>query len=201
MGQIEFLFPTPVMRSTLDRKFTEVELTLCRNTKYRSIVGNNVSENTNILDQEEFQDLKTTVQEHVNFFFSKTINPSDNIQLQLTQSWLNTTEKSQYHHHHSHPNSFISGVLYISADAKTDSIQFFSNNLRSWDIPTAEYNIFNSYMWKFPVNTGDIILFPSTLHHSVPIMEGTHKRISLSFNTFLSGQLGSDASLTKLHLP
>jgi hypothetical protein len=40
----------------------------------------------------------------------------------ITQSWANYTKKNQYHHTHEHPNSFISGVLYINANEAHDKI-------------------------------------------------------------------------------
>ena len=41
-----------------------------------------------------------------------------------------------------------------------------------------------------PVKTGDIVLFPSNLMHSVPKTEHDHTRVSLAFNSFWEGELG-----------
>ena len=48
--------------------------------------------------------------------------------------------------------------------------------------------------------TGDLIIFPSHLTHMVQTKQGDGTRISISFNTFLKGYIGSDESLTGLHL-
>ena len=46
-----------------------------------------------------------------------------------------------------------------------------------------------------------LILFPSNLTHYVPPVEGESDRISLSFNVFPYGILGSEENLTHLRLP
>ena len=48
--------------------------------------------------------------------------------------------------------------------------------------------------------SGELILFPSNLRHSVPINQGDEERISLSFNTFSIDELGSKDSLTHLDI-
>jgi len=43
-------------------------------------------------------------------------------------------------------------------------------------------------------------LFPSGLTHMVETKEDDNTRISIAFNTFLKGYIGSDESLTGLNL-
>ena len=50
----------------------------------------------------------------------------ENIKIYITQSWLNYTNFKQYHHAHSHNNSFVSGVFYLKADKNFDFISFKS---------------------------------------------------------------------------
>ena len=47
---------------------------------------------------------------------------------------------------------------------------------------------------------GELVLFPSSLRHSVPINKGNEIRYSLSFNTFCIEELGSRDSLTHLNI-
>jgi len=200
MSKINFLFPTPVMISNIDREFTREELFYIKNLKTRSSVGNTISVDTFVLEQEPVKNLREIIKTKTNLFFCETINPREEVKLNITQSWVNYTEKGQFHHHHNHSNSYISGVLYISASSETDKIEFYNRNLGVWHIPPKDYNIFNSPMWQIPVKTGDVVLFPSHLEHHVPPTEGANIRISLSFNTFLCGLLGSEQGLTKLIL-
>ena len=51
-----------------------------------------------------------------------------------------------------------------------------------------------------PCSAGELILFPSTLRHSVPVNVGKENRISLSFNTFSVDTLGNEDHLTHLDI-
>ena len=62
------------------------------------------------------------------------------------------------------------------------------------------FNFFNSESWWLPVKTGQIMLFPSSLSHSVSIKKGTNTRVSLAFNVFIKGGVGSLNNLTRLVL-
>jgi hypothetical protein len=48
------------------------------------------------------------------------------------------------------------------------------------------------------VSEGELLLFPSDLTHDVPTVTGDVERISISFNTFLVGKIGSNENLTEL---
>ena len=52
----------------------------------------------------------------------------------------------------------------------------------------------------FPMNKGELIIFPSWIRHSVPINTKNSDRISLSFNTWAKGSLGTKDDLTYLPL-
>jgi ectoine hydroxylase-related dioxygenase (phytanoyl-CoA dioxygenase family) len=67
-------------------------------------------------------------------------------------------------------------------------------------IQTEKFNTFNSSSWWFPVETGQVFLFPSSLTHSVGTKQGKNTRISLAFNVFIKGTIGSQKSLTELIL-
>jgi ectoine hydroxylase-related dioxygenase (phytanoyl-CoA dioxygenase family) len=63
-----------------------------------------------------------------------------------------------------------------------------------------KYNNLNSETFLLPCTSGELILFPSNLKHSVPINQGDEDRISMSFNTFSIDTLGSENSLTHLDI-
>lgn len=81
-----------------------------------------------------------------------------------------------------------------------DKIYFYSDTYNQVSISTKDFNPYNSPSWWLPVQTGDLMLFPSSLTHSVEPVRGDHTRISLSFNTFPVGYVGEDKELTALHL-
>ena len=126
----------------------------------------------------------------------------DELNFKITQSWANLTQPGSVgHHQHTHSNSVISGVLYVQTN-DDDSVTFANNYLASTTIktPVKVYNQFNSDSWRFPVNTGKLLLFPSNLPHQVESVNGKEDRISLSFNVFPYGILGSRDELGELRI-
>ena len=202
-SNINGIFPTPVYISKLNRELTNKELSFIDKTKldvYKN-EGNTTSNDNYILNHKVFKELKTDLDLRVKDYFNKIISPANNITPYITQSWLNYTEKNQYHHKHEHPNSFISGVFYINCNEEFDKIKFFKKfNYEIIKPQVKDWNIWNSESWWFPVKTGDIVLFPSSLTHMVESKEGDNTRISLAFNTFIKGTVGNNKSLTELIL-
>lgn len=202
MTSFETLFPTAVMMSNIDRKFTDEEQKFFDLCKERTVYneGNITSENNYVLDSEELSDLKQSLTGAVNEYFEKVINPVTDCSLYITQSWINYTKKGQYHHKHSHPNSYLSGVVYLHADKLNDTIYFENAKHNIFNIEAREWNLFNSKTWYFPVGTGDIVVFPSDLTHFVKAAPCDEERVSLSFNTFIKGTIGANNKLTELRL-
>jgi uncharacterized protein (TIGR02466 family) len=189
---IYHIFPTVVMIDNLNRTFTKKELdaTKKHSSKIKYSVGNSVSLNQYILDTPEFKNLKAELTKKVQEYLVQIYNPKYPIEIYITQSWFNWTSKDQYHAMHEHPNSFLSGVLYIDADKSKDTIMFYKPNYQQIAIEPTQYNEHNSGSRWFNVSTGDIILFPSHLSHAVEPIKEERTRISLAFNTFIKGKLG-----------
>tara|TARA_R110000803_G_C11981637_1_gene320843 strand:- start:1296 stop:1907 length:612 start_codon:yes stop_codon:yes gene_type:complete len=199
---INGIFSTPVYISKLERKFTDTELKFVKKSKLKIFPneGNTTSNNTYILNEKPFNTLKKELDKIIKDYFDKVISPSNNIKPYITQSWLNYTEKDQYHHQHSHDNSIVSGVLYLNADKENDKIKFIKEEYKIISPEIKNYNVWNSESWFFSVETGQVVLFPSSLTHMVENKKGTNTRISLSFNTFITGILGDNKKLTELKL-
>ena len=146
-------------------------------------------------------------------FFEKSINTyskkvlgvdTQDLNYRITQSWINICSPNASHHQHTHPNSFISGVFYIKVNSGSDKITFINEFMQKKEIKIekgVEFNSFNASEWSHYVRKGELILFPSNLTHYVPPVEGESDRISLSFNVFPYGILGSEESLNQLRLP
>lgn len=198
------LFPTAVFRFNMGRKPNDIEkayVEKCSNDTYLN-VGNVVSVDRYVLDREPMGEIREAIQSALNAYLKNVYAPSQSVMVYITQSWLNFTNPGQHHHPHSHPNSFLSGTYYFSADKEKDSISFFQPKLREIMLPTENFNEYNSERWIVPVETGDIVIFPSNLKHCVEdtFAERTLTRISLAFNTFLSGEIGDEMHLTSLRL-
>ena len=201
---IQNLFPTPIYTTKIDREFTKQELQFVNNQKNKCTQnkGNINTKDNYILNRKEFKNINKFLEKHCQNYLDTIICPKNNIKLHVTQSWLNYTEKDQYHHQHAHPNSVVSGVLYFDSDKENDKI-LFSNTGYKQIVPIindTKFNLWNSATWFFPVETGDLFMFPSSTTHQVEIKQGSNTRISLSFNTFYKGTLGSNKNLTELIL-
>ena len=150
------------------------------------------SNNRRVLNNPIFSEVKAFAQDCLDLWVEKIIDPAykNSVKLKITQSWLNYTQKSGHHHLHYHPNSIISGVIYIQATDKKDQIQFQDTSIKPWHIAVNQANPFNSNIYHVPVQTGDCVLFPSTIYHGVPEVEADQTRISLAFNSFIVGEIG-----------
>lgn len=197
---IHNLFPTPIGRYELGRDLTAKELSFLKNQETRSNMGNVTSTNNTILKSKELTNLRDFIETKVSEYFTEVYKPKHKVGLKVTQSWANYTENGQYHHKHSHPNSFVSGVFYIQANKEKDKIYFYRDDYQQIKFPPSEWNVWNSESWWFEVATGDLILFPSSLTHMVQTVEHDQTRISLAFNTFPIGQVGDEMDLTGLRL-
>jgi uncharacterized protein (TIGR02466 family) len=198
----ENLFPTPIGSTFLDREFTQVEMdyfTLDINAPYPN-TGNKTSHDTYVLENKALKDVKQFCESAVNEYFKEIYQPSLDISLYITQSWVNFTNPNEYHHGHTHRNSIISGCLYIDVEKETDKITFFKNNDESIHIESSNYNMYNSEFWWFNVENKKLLLFPSKLKHCVDRTDSKKTRISLAFNTFLKGEIGNQRQLTRLKL-
>ncbi len=162
--------------------------------QYRKNGGNWASVETNVLDLPEWKLLKDSVQTELDLivrdFYDLDLNKT---KIVITQSWLNVNNDSDHHPMHNHPNSMMSGVIYLNT-GEEDAIRFTDNrfNTRMSFMPVPTMNQ--------PVEKGDIILFDSQLPHSVDVAKRKEKRVSLAFNTFVVGELGSEDGLTFVNI-
>jgi uncharacterized protein (TIGR02466 family) len=204
MASIQPLFSTPIYITELDRKFTTQELRFVEEMKTKCVVnaGNITSKDNYILNNPSLITFKKEMDLFIEDYFDKIICPADKITPYITQSWLNYTTKNQHHHRHTHPNSLVSGILYMSADIKYDKVKFYKDHEYGGVVlPTSkDYNHFNAASWWFAVETGQVMLFPSSLTHAVEVKQGDNTRISLSFNVFIKGTVGAEGRLNTLTL-
>lgn len=202
MHKIEGIFPTPIYQESLKYKITNKDINLCKKIypKTYDNVGNFTSQNNHVLDEKVFLNLKKELLKSVNIYFKEVLSPKNKLTPYITQSWLNFTNENQFHQTHNHSNSIVSGVYYINAN-EGDNISFHQEQARPQIyIPPKKYNLFNSKTWTFKISKGFLILFPSSLLHSVGVRKGDKTRISLAFNTFVKGTLGNNMDLDELIL-
>jgi uncharacterized protein (TIGR02466 family) len=198
---VNTLFPTPLVFTKLPRKFSDEEIAFIQKCALNVTknTGNTTSIDRYVLDEPVMANIKSFLQFYINYFMSNIEAPYNPVEAYITQSWLNYTQPGEFHHKHEHPNSYLSGVFYINADPDKDKIYFYKSGYKRINLPTEQFNQFNSESWWFNVGTCDLVIFPSYLTHMVEQTESKDTRISLSFNTFLKGYIGEENSLTALH--
>lgn len=194
------LFPTAVIRYNLGRSLTKREVSFINKQDTNPNALNKASKDNYVFRHPVLNDLRTFCHTCVVDYFEKIMCPASDVTLDITQAWINFTEKGEGHHHHKHPNSILSGVLYLEADVNQDQILFSTPVASSnMECHMETPNPYNSKTWWLPVETGDLLVFPSWLYHQVPATK-TEKRISLSFNTFYIGLAGNETNLSALHV-
>jgi len=194
------IFPTPIYRSRLNRKFTKKEINFFNKSQWRPNQHNRTSVDNYILENKNLVNLKNDINVFIQDYFSTVVRPASKVFPYITQSWLNITKEKEEHHRHDHVNSYLSGVLYINAESDKDDISFTDTRYKQLKVYSTEYDVFNSDIMTFSVETTDIIIFPSYLTHFVRAKKHTNTRVSLSFNVFLKGHLGNENNLNHLYL-
>lgn len=105
----------------------------------------------------------------------------------IKEMWGNVLQTGGHQAIHNHANSFISGIVYLSASHPSARTAFlrglggrdfaFSNTNRH-----AQIGPYNAEKWLAPEPApGDVLLFPSYLLHEVPVNHGD-ERMSMAFN-------------------
>lgn len=112
--------------------------------------------------------------------------------VKIVSSWGNTLRKAAEIHVHMHPNSYVSGVFYLTEGAPLN----FHNPLQTEDLftlrPLVRWDDQNQHTWqvlKLPIKPGYLFLFPSRLLHHVDQNDNDF-RYSIAFNTMPTGSIG-----------
>ncbi|WP_169819367.1 putative 2OG-Fe(II) oxygenase [Pseudohongiella acticola] len=200
--QMMNMFAVPLYRGALGRDFTAEEMQFFKAELSEPVqaISNYASANKKVLDAAAMKSIRAALQAHLEQYFKITFNTSNNVSLQITQSWLTRSQKGDAHHTHTHPNSVVSGVLYINL-APTDGINFYRNDDNVWyELLRQQDTYYNASRYFVQTGMGDIILFPSNVRHGVSEVTEQVDRVSLSFNTFFSGEIGREEFSNQLNI-
>ena len=153
----------PISKFNLGRQFTkeerEVFVNCVKNTgEIEANVGNAKSKSMSILEIPELVNIKS-------FCLSSLNKYTNNSDLYITESWLNYTMPGEWQHSQNHPNSLISGILYVNARKALHTV------------------VFSELEETISVEKFDLLLFPSYLLHHTSKSKDSDLKISLSFNT------------------
>jgi len=193
------LFPTPALITKYENTFEE-EFKFIQNLRYIEQKENKnfKSDDTYLLKHKELSKIKDFINESLNKFIKNIFQTKQ--RLVVTQCWTNRNPPGSKHHEHVHPNSILSGVFYFRQSKTLPPIQFSKSIQESFKLNPEKYNILNAETFLLPMVDGELVLFPSSLRHSVPFNKGNETRYSMSFNTFCIDELGTRDSLTHLNI-
>jgi uncharacterized protein (TIGR02466 family) len=163
------------------------------------------SKNSYILDEPQAGELKKYILDLAGIFGSEMLK-YDYQEYRFGQSWISYKHPGQHHTMHSHPNSLISGVFYYGEPSdNTPAIKFhklLGGMNVSYISPKMKKDKRDSkYAIEFmsvDFRPGLLLLFPSYVHHSVPINKTDKVRCSLAFNIVPKVGFGDEMNLTEL---
>ena len=107
-------------------------------------------------------------------------------------AWININSPGSYNVKHTHPNSHLSGVMWIKAPKDSGNIVFDNPNGHQTHTEINSYNqefkdqFFVHHAYWLPPIEGRMIIFPSHLQHAVNENKSNEDRISVSFNITLT---------------
>jgi uncharacterized protein (TIGR02466 family) len=192
------LFSQPVLTVDSEKSQLTSLVQHCENMlEYRSNAGGNfTSLATNVLDLEEFKFAKELVDHAIRVYTQEIMAwTSPDLTFFVTQSWVNKNPKGSGHHEHFHLNSVFSGVLYLQT-VDNDCISFVNNVKPFFKFYPSESNMWNSERFNVQAKDNRVVIFPAGMLHSVPPHNSDKNRISLAFNVFVKGKIGSKENLT-----
>ena len=204
---IQGIFPCPIYAANRNLNLDSTEEIEIEDIIQKGLFQNKTltdyHSNDSYLFDTKLKNLKKFCEQHIENYVEQVINPIQELDFYITQSWLNVVEPGGSIHRHWHANSIISGSFYILTE-EDDRIVFTDPNKAVKGIlklDQKEYNVWNSQTWFFPVENNLLFLFPSWLEHEVaPNEKATTNRISLAFNVFAKGNFGRTMNLNELIL-
>jgi len=193
------IFPIPILSIKYKEDISE-ETKYVENLEYTEQKDNKNFRSTDsyLFKHEPLKKIKNFCGESLNKYTEKVLNSKQ--RLVITQCWTNKNPLGSKHHEHVHPNSIVSGVFYFKVGDKLPPIQFAKDIQSGFKLDPVKYNNVNSETFLLFCVPGELLLFPSSLKHSVPINQSEKTRYSLSFNTFCIDVLGEEETLTHLDI-
>ena len=128
----------------------------------------------------------------VNEIVSKVMSELGFVKYSIFTSWMTKTVIGYRHGlDHQHCNSFLSGILYLTD--KASPILFRHPLPWRWSSGLDDKNdgmLKSNQMYLSP-KKGDIVLFPSHVHHLIMPHKNSSGRYSIAFNVHPIGQYGA----------
>lgn len=125
--------------------------------------------------------------------------------LRCSSMWPNRSVQGQGHHKHMHEWSFLSGIIYVKNTSGRTSFSRPSEymNIISTNFPLkSNYEVGDQHdiVHRKTPKPGTLIIFPSNLYHSADEVANFEERITIGFNSFPAGLIGTRKKLASLEI-
>tara|TARA_Y100001970_G_scaffold1471_1_gene1781 strand:+ start:1742 stop:2380 length:639 start_codon:yes stop_codon:yes gene_type:complete len=184
---------------------------VCKELEFQRNSCNSITIDNYLLNKPELIDLKTYIGDFVHRY-TRTVFHS-NQEIDITQSWVNITDSGEEHPKHQHPNSYMSGVMFVKScnDSPPLLIENYlrpqysfvdlydGGRLDNSDVPPNKYISTNTPIYPVMPVQGNIVLFSSPTPHMVPKNNSKEERITLAFNTYPKRPFGSERDVTYVY--
>jgi uncharacterized protein (TIGR02466 family) len=105
----------------------------------------------------------------------------------IEDAWVNINKRGDFNYSHAHPGLFFSCVYYAKGGAGKGNIEFTNPiEAHAYTIHNhmvEAHNAFTGNALSIPPITGELVIFPSWLHHFVRQSESDDDRISIAMNS------------------
>lgn len=203
--QLIGLFPTPLFCAKVS------DITLCdrleksildlREAKQGRFEAGNFTTGDDLHQLDEFREFSQLILDETNEIlnFLKVKRDAHYI----TTMWANVTNPNHRHPVHLHPNSLLSGILYIKTPDKCGTTAFDDPRpaARVFEPSYEEMNEWNAGLFRFPPSKGTMLIWPSWMKHGVDrgfTEDEKEDRIAIAFNVMMLGKI--DTMTAKLEL-
>ena len=212
--EVKLLFPTPLFRMSIaDRSIVgNIKSSLlslrdkdgmvgktnitCASNNY--LVSNYWQTKDDLYDHPEFSQLSKIIElEFTEILEYLSVNCDG---FYINNMWGNISYPLHTHHYHIHPNSYYSGLLYVSSPKGCSTTVFQDtrqNSMSMFEPAYFEHNDVNSSVCISDPDEGNLIFWPSWMAHSVmtpdvdqeTILEMKDKeRMTIAFTIMLIGK-------------
>ena len=194
------LNPIPVYHKETGHNITRSDIKTCQEFSLQSNDFNYFSNNFNVLEDEKLSEISAVIHAHIHTY-QLEICGMDTQDFYITDSWIARTPPGGKHIIHNHPNSILSGTFYI--DVPKDSALLFYTEVEMFKtfkfwFDYCKETDYNRTVYRVPVKTSDIVIFPSWLNHGVETNNSLDERIVIGFNCFVKGSFGNNRYPTRL---
>jgi len=196
---INQIFGTPIVKIENAFQLNSDEKKFIQNLEMdRADVCLFISKNLNVLQSKELDRVKKEINKHASDFIEKIICVSN--MFKMTNSWVAQSER--VHKTHDHKNAIFSCVYYVDAEnAELEFIRHHNFVTQSYffDLNYNGKNEFNAFNLRFPVTTGDLMIFPGDMLH-MGVNLSDKKKTVLGANYFIMGEVGKEETITSLKI-